>query len=49
MSMVAAIAFESLVKLAAFLAVGIFTVFVLYQGPADLFRQVAATPALTEA
>ncbi|SHK08650.1 sensor histidine kinase [Halomonas caseinilytica] len=47
--MVAAIAFESLVKLAAFLAVGIFTVFVLYQGPADLFRQVAATPALTEA
>ncbi|CBV42625.1 sensor histidine kinase [Halomonas elongata] len=47
--MVAAIAFESLVKLAAFLAVGIFTVFVLYQGPGDLFRQVAATPALTDA
>ncbi|UYG09285.1 sensor histidine kinase [Halomonas sp. M4R1S46] len=47
--MVAAIAFESLVKLAAFLSVGVFTVFVLYQGPADLFARVAATPALEQA
>ncbi|MDT0499590.1 MULTISPECIES: sensor histidine kinase [unclassified Halomonas] len=44
--MVAAIAFESLVKLVAFLSVGIFTVFVLFQGPGDLFARVAATPDL---
>ncbi|HSH57408.1 MAG TPA: histidine kinase, partial [Halomonas sp.] len=44
--MVAAIAFESLVKLVAFLSVGIFTVFVLFQGPGDLFARVAATPEL---
>ncbi|ATJ82567.1 sensor histidine kinase [Halomonas beimenensis] len=46
--MVAAIAFESLVKLAAFLAVGAFTVFVLYQGPGDLFARVGETPGLAE-
>ncbi len=46
--MVAAIAFESLVKLVAFLSVGVFTVFVLFQGPGDLFAQVAATPELAE-
>ncbi|MFG6177804.1 ATP-binding protein [Halomonas sp. THAF12] len=46
--MVAAIAFESLVKLAAFLAVGVFTVFVLYRSPAELFARVAETPALTD-
>ncbi|MFP4138671.1 MAG: ATP-binding protein [Halomonas sp.] len=46
--MVAAIAFESLVKLVAFLSVGVFTVFVLFQGPGDLFTRVAATPALVE-
>ncbi|MDY7115108.1 sensor histidine kinase [Halomonas sp. SSL-5] len=44
--MVAAIAFESLVKLVAFLSVGVFTVFVLFQGPGDLFARVAATPEL---
>ena len=44
--MVAAIAFESLVKLAAFLAVGAFTVFVLYRGPGELFTRVAETPDL---
>ncbi|MFD2189733.1 ATP-binding protein [Pistricoccus aurantiacus] len=42
--MVAAIAFESLVKLFAFVAVGIFCVFVLFQGPSDLFAQAAAQP-----
>lgn len=47
--MVAAIAFESLVKLAAFLSVGVFTVFVLFNGPGELFARVAATPALSEA
>ncbi|MDI5920202.1 sensor histidine kinase [Halomonas sp. LR5S13] len=45
--MVAAIAFESLVKLVAFLSVGVFTVFVLFNGPADLFARVVAMPELT--
>ncbi|PCF97469.1 sensor histidine kinase [Vreelandella nigrificans] len=44
--MVAAIALESLVKLVAFMAVGIFVVFVMFEGPAALFAEVAATPAL---
>ncbi|UYG02030.1 sensor histidine kinase [Halomonas sp. LR3S48] len=47
--MVAAIAFESLVKLVAFLTVGIFVTFVLFNGPGDLFRQVADTPELAGA
>ena len=47
--MVAAIAFESLVKLVAFLSVGLFTVFVLFNGPGDLFAQVAATSELSGA
>ena len=42
--MVAAIAFESLVKLLAFLAVGIFVTFGLYHGFADLFAQAARLP-----
>ena len=42
--MVAAIAFESLVKLLAFLAVGIFVTFGLYHGFADLFEQAARLP-----
>ncbi|MCL7929024.1 sensor histidine kinase [Halomonas llamarensis] len=46
--MVAAIALESLVKLAAFLAVGLFVVFGLFAGPGDLFRQVALTPELND-
>ena len=45
--MVTAIAFESLIKLLAFLAVGIFVVFVLYSGPVDLFAQAAAHPSIT--
>jgi Na+/proline symporter/nitrogen-specific signal transduction histidine kinase len=44
--MVAAIAFESLVKLLAFLAVGVFVSFVLYDGVADLFGRAAAVPKL---
>ncbi|KAA0014530.1 histidine kinase [Billgrantia pellis] len=47
--MVAAIAFESLVKLVAFLTVGVFVVFVLFNGPVDLFRQVADRPELSGA
>ncbi|EPC03379.1 histidine kinase [Litchfieldella anticariensis FP35 = DSM 16096] len=47
--MVAAIAFESLVKLFAFLAVGIFTVFVMFNGPGDLFARAASHPELNDA
>ena len=39
--MVAAIAFESLVKLLAFLAVGAFVTWGLFDGPADLFGRAA--------
>ncbi|HVS54981.1 MAG TPA: sensor histidine kinase [Casimicrobiaceae bacterium] len=44
--MVAAIAFESLVKLLAFLAVGVFVTFGIYDGFGDLFGRVAAAPKL---
>jgi signal transduction histidine kinase len=44
--MVAAIAFESLVKLLAFLAVGMFVTFSLFSGPADLFARAADVPEL---
>ncbi len=42
--LVFAIAFESLFKLIAFLAVGIFVTFFLFSSPADLFSQVLAKP-----
>ncbi|MGE0424307.1 MAG: NahK/ErcS family hybrid sensor histidine kinase/response regulator [Reyranellaceae bacterium] len=44
--MMLAIAFESVVKLAALLAVGPFVLFVLFDGPADLLARVVDTPAL---
>ena len=44
--MVAAIAFESIVKLVAFLAIGLFVTFGLYGGFGDLFSRVAADPQL---
>ncbi len=44
--MVAAIAFESIVKLLAFLAVGIFVTFGVFGGPGDLFLQAANSPEL---
>jgi len=44
--MVAAIAFESLVKLLAFLAVGSFVVWGLFDGLGDLFAQAQAVPEL---
>ncbi|MFQ5995662.1 MAG: ATP-binding protein [Acidiferrobacterales bacterium] len=44
--MVAAIAFESLVKLLAFLAVGVFVTYSLFDGPADLFTRAANVPEL---
>jgi Na+/proline symporter/signal transduction histidine kinase len=46
--MVAAIAFESLVKLLAFLAVGVFVTFWMYDGFGDVFARGAAVPALRE-
>lgn len=45
---VAAIAFESLVKLVAFLAVGIYTCFFLFDGPGDIFAQAIAKPELAK-
>ncbi len=44
--MVAAVAFESLVKLVAFLAVGAFVAWGLYDGPADLFAQARGLPSV---
>ena len=44
--MVAAIAFESLVKLLAFLAVGVFVTWGLFAGPVDLFARALAVPEL---
>jgi Na+/proline symporter/nitrogen-specific signal transduction histidine kinase len=44
--MVAAIAFESLVKLLAFLAVGVFVTFGIYDGFGDVFARAAADPKL---
>ena len=45
--MVLAIAFESLIKLLAFLAVGAFVTFGLYDGFGDLFNQAHDSPELT--
>ena len=44
--MVAAIAFESIVKLLAFLAVGTFVTFGIYNGFGDVFARAAAEPKL---
>ncbi len=44
--MVAAIAFESLVKLLAFLAVGIFVTFGIYNGFGDIFDRAEVVPKL---
>ena len=44
--MVAAVAFESVVKLAAFLAVGLFVTYGMFGGLTDLFQQAAASPKL---
>jgi Na+/proline symporter/nitrogen-specific signal transduction histidine kinase len=45
--MVAAIAFESVVKLVAFLAVGLFVTFGLYGGFGEIFAQAGASSALS--
>jgi PAS domain S-box-containing protein len=44
--MILAIAFESLVKLGAFLAVGLFVVFGLFEGPVELARRVTSEPGI---
>jgi len=44
--MVAAVAFESVVKLVAFLAVGIFVTYGMFGGLSDLFQQAAASPEM---
>jgi Na+/proline symporter/nitrogen-specific signal transduction histidine kinase len=44
--LVAAIAFESVVKLLAFIAVGVFVTFVMYDGFADIFERARALPRL---
>jgi Na+/proline symporter/signal transduction histidine kinase len=46
--MVAAIAFESIVKLVAFLAVGVFVTFGVYGGLGDLFARADADPRLSD-
>ncbi|WP_193367667.1 sensor histidine kinase [Pelagibius marinus] len=46
--MVAAVAFESLVKLIAFLAVGIFVTFSVNDGIGDLFRRAAADESISQ-
>jgi Na+/proline symporter/nitrogen-specific signal transduction histidine kinase len=44
--MVAAIAFESVVKLVAFVAVGLFVAYGLYDGIGDIFARASRTPEL---
>ncbi len=46
--MVAAIAFESIIKLLAFITVGLFVVFWLFDSPADMLRHAAALPGLRD-
>lgn len=46
--MVAAVAFESLVKLLAFVAVGVFVTFGLYGGFADVFERAAQLPNIEQ-
>ena len=44
--MVAAIAFESLVKLVAFTAVGVYVTFVMFDGPGDIFSRAMLEPTM---
>ena len=44
--MVAAIAFDSIVKLLAFVAVGVFVTWGIYDGPGDIFTRAADVPQL---
>jgi Na+/proline symporter/nitrogen-specific signal transduction histidine kinase len=46
--MVTAIAFESIIKLLAFLAVGVFVTYTMYDGVVDIFAQARAKPEFSE-
>ncbi|MBK7898482.1 MAG: histidine kinase [Azonexus sp.] len=46
--MVAAVAFESVVKLVAFMAVGVFVSYSLFDGLGDIFQRAAASPELVK-
>jgi len=46
--MILAVAVEAVVKLLAFLLVGFYVTFVLFDGPGDLYAQAAAQPAIAE-
>jgi Na+/proline symporter/nitrogen-specific signal transduction histidine kinase len=46
--MVVAVAFESIIKLLAFLSVGLFVSFVLFDSPADIFAKAAEQPEMAE-
>lgn len=46
--LVLAVATESLVKLLAFLAVGVFVVWAMFDGPGDIFGQALADPAIRQ-
>ncbi|MGO4561370.1 NahK/ErcS family hybrid sensor histidine kinase/response regulator [Rhizobiales bacterium 3FA27D7] len=47
--LVLAVAVESVVKLAAFLAIGLMVTFLIFGGPGDMFEQFAATPKVKDA
>ncbi len=47
--LVAAIATESVVKLLAFVAVGVFVTWGVFSGPGDLFQRALAVPAMAQA
>lgn len=47
--LVLAVAVESVVKLAAFLAVGLAVIFLMFDGPGDMLQRLAATPGAYEA
>ena len=47
--LVLAVAVESVIKLAAFLTVGLAVIFILFDGPADMVARMAATPAVDQA
>ena len=47
--LVLAVAVESIVKLAAFLTVGLAVTFILFDGPAGMVARMAATPAVDQA
>ena len=45
--MMNAIAFESIIKLIAFCAIGLFALYAIFDGPSDLYQQVSSSPELS--